>query len=303
MKRGVTVEGSSEGQYGLIGSLVMASANCGTLMGGLIACGIRATLTDDQLYSWGWRAPFWAGILVSISGVYLKMAEDGHSHLTKKKSSLASAGNPIVTAFDKEHRPYLLMTTLATVIWSCTFYILFIWMPIFMTDIRSPPLNNAFAITSLVLFTTNVLFFPLAGALSDLIGRRRLMIFGGTAIATLSYPTLLVIENAPDHGQYMNIYCLLAHGTMGLALALYGAPMCAFLVESVPATARLTSISFGYNLAQMMVGGISPAAATIMCDRYGIVGVAHLVSGVAIISVCGVALGPRKIYDIREGKR
>merc|ERR1712151_112953 len=152
-------------------------------MGNLIGAGMRQTFTDEQLIRWGWRVPFWAGVLVSFSGVYLKYAENDScdKHHPVKEAPSSSSTNPIRTAFDKNHRGYLLSIALATVLWSSTFYILFIWMPIFMTDIRDPPLSRPFELTSLVLLITNVLFFPFAGALSDLLGRRRLMIFSGVA--------------------------------------------------------------------------------------------------------------------------
>jgi hypothetical protein len=37
---------------------------------------------------------------------------------------------------------------------------------------------------------------------------------------------------------------------LGLSLASWGAPMCAWLVESFEPEARLTSVSIGYNVAQ-----------------------------------------------------
>jgi MFS family permease len=55
---------------------VLAAANFGTLLGGLVATVLRDNLTDEQLASWGWRLPFLSGIVVSFSGFYLRSHGD-----------------------------------------------------------------------------------------------------------------------------------------------------------------------------------------------------------------------------------
>jgi len=50
-----TLENHSPSQWGLFGSYVMASANCGTLLGGIVGVVLRSSLTQQQLTSWGWR--------------------------------------------------------------------------------------------------------------------------------------------------------------------------------------------------------------------------------------------------------
>jgi MHS family proline/betaine transporter-like MFS transporter len=67
-----TLERHPKSKWGLYGSYVMAAANGGTLLGGLVASFIRRSLSEEALYAWGWRIPFLSGILVSFSGYYLK---------------------------------------------------------------------------------------------------------------------------------------------------------------------------------------------------------------------------------------
>jgi MFS transporter, MHS family, proline/betaine transporter len=72
-----TLERNDPARWGLYGSFVLAAANFGTLLGNLMAFVLTASLTDQQLHAWGWRLPFWSGILVSLSGFYLRSA-GGH---------------------------------------------------------------------------------------------------------------------------------------------------------------------------------------------------------------------------------
>jgi MHS family proline/betaine transporter-like MFS transporter len=67
-----TLERHPKRRWGLYGSYVMAAANFGTLLGGLVAFVVRRSLSEEALYAWGWRIPFLSGIIVSLSGYYLK---------------------------------------------------------------------------------------------------------------------------------------------------------------------------------------------------------------------------------------
>lgn len=68
-----TVESRPKEKWGLYGSFVMAAANIGTLLGGIIGYWIRKSFSHEALVSYGWRIPFWMGLLVSFSGVYLRL--------------------------------------------------------------------------------------------------------------------------------------------------------------------------------------------------------------------------------------
>ena len=67
-----TLERSPRHQWGLYGSFVFCTGNLGTLLGGLVGYWIRSHLSPTQLLSYGWRIPFWMGVVVSWSGLYLR---------------------------------------------------------------------------------------------------------------------------------------------------------------------------------------------------------------------------------------
>ena len=64
----------------------------------------------------------------------------------------------------------------------------------------------------------------------------------------------------------------------------------AWLVESFPPAIRLTSVAVGYNIAQAIVGGSSPALATYLVDTYALVAPGYMVSVIAIFSLSGLTL-------------
>ena len=61
----------------------------------------------------------------------------------------------------------------------------------------------------------------------------------------------------------------------------------AWLVESFPADARLTSVAIGYNVAQCIMGGLTPSIATIMANAWYI-SPGLLLTGIAFCSLVGL---------------
>ena len=129
-----TLERHPRSKWGVYGSFVMAAANCGTLLGGFVATVLRRSLSEDALHRWGWRIPFLSGILVSVSGFYLRShgGDDGGSHLHGTSTNAVEA-NPITLAFSGGNLRSLLAACLVPLLWSCGFYLTFVWAGKFMS--------------------------------------------------------------------------------------------------------------------------------------------------------------------------
>jgi MHS family proline/betaine transporter-like MFS transporter len=280
-----TLEKHPKKKWGLYGSYVMAAANCGTLLGGLVAFSIRASLSDEALRRWGWRVPFLCGILVSFTGLYLKY-HCPEVHALHGSHAQDPQPNPIKAAFSKENRRSLLSASLVPMLWSGGFYITFVWLSIFMSDLIVPPVPGAFAVNSASLFCI-CLVFPLGGILSDWFGRKKVMLLGGIGMGVFSPLCIIVIGWGNPFASFF------AQTTMGSCLTLWGAPMMAWLVEGFPPAARLTSVGIGYNIAQATSGGFAPAVATMLVDKYGKHAPGFILTGLAVLSSTGLLVAPR----------
>ncbi len=60
---------------------------------------------------------------------------------------------------------------------------------------------------------------------------------------------------------------------------------------------RLTSVAVGYNIAQALIGGGSPAFATWLADHVSRVSPGFYVSFIALLSVTGICIGPDPIEE------
>ena len=192
--------------------------------------------------------------------------------------------NPLRLAFSQENRRSLLASAMVPLVWSGGFYISFVWLAIYMQDLIDPPVPAAFGVNSCSLLLLGI-WFPLAGALSDKIGRRRVMTAGGIFFLVCGPILLLLI------GYFGSRSAWIAFGAqtgLSLSLAMWGAPMCAWLVESFEPQARLTSVSIGYNVAQALGGGFSPFVATLLVDEVGIGAPGILLMTLATLSLIGL---------------
>eukprot|EP00985_Skeletonema_marinoi_P023995 scaffold16348_cov126-Skeletonema_marinoi.AAC.2 len=280
-----TLERHPKSKWGLYGSYVMAAANVGTLLGGTVAMILRSSLTDEQLHTWGWRVPFLSGILVSISGFYLRShGEDDDQQHVHGEGATSSAQNPIRLAFSRGNIRALLATAMVTLLWATSFYLIFVWMPVYMTDLIDNPVPNAFAVNSASLAISVCLLFPIAGWLSDKYGRRKVMGVGGLLLGVFAPISMAVIGNG------ITSTALLAQTFLGIALSFWGAPMMAWLAESFEPSARLTSVSIGYNVGQVLGGGVAPAAATELVDHFGALVPGYYITVVAVISLMGLCI-------------
>ncbi len=107
---------------------------------------------------------------------------------------------------------------------------------------------------------------------------------GGLLLGIFAPITMSVIGNG------ITATALMAQTCLGIALSLWGAPMMAWLAESFEPSARLTSVSIGYNVGQVLGGGVAPAAATELVDHLGADVPGYYITIVAVISLIGLCI-------------
>ena len=289
-----TLENVPTAQWGLYGSFVWATANFGVLLGSLVGAAMRAVFSEEQIVTFGWRIPFLSGIIVSVAGFYLRASENhddvqnppGNNAIPEEDASESKMSspkkNPLAVVFARENLRSLLAAAMVPMLWSSGFYLAFVWMAIYMTDLTDNPVPNAFFVNGTALLLSVCLLFPVAGWLSDKFGRRTIMSIGGTSVALLSPMIIRIIGRGNPWEAFV------AQTWLGISLSFWGSPMCAWLVESFEPAARLTSVAVGYNLAHALVGGSTPAIATYLVDAAGPTSPGWVFTTVAVVAMTGL---------------
>jgi MFS family permease len=153
-----------------------------------------------------------------------------------------------------------------------------------------------FALSITGLFSSvGVLVF---GKLSDTLGRRWLMMAGGTAIAVLAYPLFAAM------GSGSIVLVFIGFVTIKVLYSMIYGPMAAFLAEQYPPRSRYTGISLSYQLASLIGAGFTPV---ILASLYAASGkdigpVIWFIMGMCVISTVAIFLTREtKDNDIMTG--
>jgi MHS family proline/betaine transporter-like MFS transporter len=253
------VEYAPPGRRGLYASWQNASQHCAFLLGTGSGALIARLLTPAEIAGWGWRLAFGIGLLIAPVGLYIRSKIDESPAF---RAAEIRADMPLRELVS--HHSGALTRAFALVIFGTVFmYILNINLPTYAMRQFGIPLGDAMAATAAASIVS-LIIFPLAGALSDRIGRRRLIPYPVVAIAILVYPLFALLHAHPS------VLLLAAISTLLQAIgALYLAVTPAYMAELFPVAIRSTGLSVAYNLAVMTFGGFGPYIVTWLIARTG----------------------------------
>jgi MFS family permease len=109
--------------------------------------------------------------------------------------------------------------------------------------------------------------FIVFGALSDRIGRKKVMMAGNLLAAVSYIPIYMAMKHFADPVNPVMLTALVLLQVIFVTMV-YG-PIAAFLVEAFPAKIRYTSLSLPYHFGNGWFGGFLPLIATALVARTG----------------------------------
>ena len=301
-----TLEKTNISSWGLWGSSVYAFSQIGVVIGSLFSYILREALSDQQLQDWGWRIPFLLGIFGVIPAYYLKKHGKNSHHHNQQQHNNNSDSNTLKLVFSKDNRYALMSVVLVVSVSAASYYLIAIWLPMFMEIMRIPPIDHAFAISTMVGFIMIPLHF-VGGWIADFFttnGWKRLMILMALLLGILSpiffkqISTIHTNMSETTTGFFAFIYAL----TLGCFMILYSTSMTPFIVSRFPVEVRLTSLSIAYNIALCVFGGFSPSVATLLTDanNQDATSAGIIITVLAAISIIGIVTSPSYQYSNNE---
>jgi len=271
-----------DNRRGFYTSFIQTTASIGLFVSLIVILVTRHVLGDATFAVWGWRVPFLLSLVLVIMSFYIRMQLGESPLYAKLKAKGESSVSPIKESFDTWPKWKLVLKILfgvtagqAVTWYTAQFYSLF-----FLQTVLKVPLVSAYKIlaVSLVIGTPAFVIF---GALSDRIGRKRIMMLGNLLAAFCYFFLYRGIASA-THPLNAPIIVLMIVIQIFLAAMITG-PVAAFLVESFPAKVRYTSMSLPYHFGNGWFGGFLPLIATALVARTG-----NIYAGLIYPSVIGL---------------
>ncbi|CAJ1946048.1 unnamed protein product [Cylindrotheca closterium] len=293
------LEASPESTWGFQAGAVFAATTLGAVIGSLFAYALRENLTEEQMESFGWRIPFFFGVVGIIPGLYLKhrskeipVPKPAPQISPDAVTTPSVGGHPQLErqgtfqeTFAPNNRRALIASMLVPAFTSGTYYIVFVWMAVYMQTIVEVP--HAFGINSAVGVIGIGLCFA-GGWMVDRLGAKsRVPLMLGSSLAF----GLVAPYFISTMGQGDPLTCFILQGTMAVLMGIFGGAMHPWLISNFPPHIRLTSTTLAYNMAVSLVGGFSPFVATLLQEEYGNAAPGYIVSVLAVLAWLGLIIG------------
>jgi MHS family proline/betaine transporter-like MFS transporter len=255
------VEHSEPSHRGFTGSFATFSLIGGILLGSAVGALITSTLSPEEVINWGWRIPFILGIVVGGVGIYLRFGMEETPVFKAMEDKGGLVRTPVFEAL-ANYRREILIAMGTTWVGSATFYIIFVYIPTYLSSEDNMPISTALKINTITMIIL-MMVAPFMGALSDRVGRKPVLTVGCLGVGVLAYPLFLLLSAGNV------LYALGAQAIFAIGLAMLFAPLPATLVELFPTKVRLSAMSLGYNLGFSIFGGTAPLVATYLIKETG----------------------------------
>ncbi|CDY77221.1 Alpha-ketoglutarate permease [Caballeronia glathei] len=218
--------------------------------GQLLALGLmllmqHVLLTSAQLHSWGWRVPFVLGGLLALFALYMRR---NVTETAAFESSVKERG-PGVAQQMLDHWRQIVLAIGITVGGTVAFYTYTIYMQKFL--VNSVGLDKeASTLVSAAALLLYMPLQPLFGFISDLVGRRPVLIFFGLCCTFFSVP----LFNAMSHTKDPLVAFALSLAGLVMLSGFTSVHMLA-KTELFPARIRALAVGLPYALTTAILGG------------------------------------------------
>ncbi|WP_370591116.1 MFS transporter [Saccharopolyspora montiporae] len=244
----MSLEHADRKQRGFAASFTNAGAPSGAVLGTLLMSAF-ATLPREQFLAWGWRIPFLLSAALLVLGLFVRSrVAESPIFQEAMRSSPPRRRAPVL---DVLRRPRTLLLNMLGCSGSFAIQILFATFAITYASAAGADeqlVLLSFAIASFLQIGTVLAF----GKLSDVVGRRPVMLGGLALFALLLHPLFGWLGS----GNGTLVFLAFLVGLTCHAMT-YG-PMAAYISEQVGTTSRYTGASLGYQGATLLGAGLTP---------------------------------------------
>lgn len=287
-------EASAPGRRGFASSFQYVSMTLGQIAGLGLQILLQHTMADGTLHSWGWRVPFVIGALGAAVVFYLRrnmLETEVFEERDAASEDGAGKGDRGTLAALWQHKRQAGLVVALTMGGTIAYYTYTTYLTKYLSNSAGLPKSTA----ALVSFFALVVFAciqPLAGALSDRIGRRPLLITFAVGSTLLTVPIMLLLRHANGFWP--------AFGLSLLALVIvtgYTSINACVKAELFPTGIRALGVALPYAIGNALFGGSAEWVALGFKRMGAESGFFWYVAGCAAVSLI-VYLAMRETRDI-----
>jgi len=249
------------GRRGYYASFTLQGVQAGQIMAAAVFLPLAYIMPSEAFSDWGWRIPFLLAAPLGLGGLYMRRNMEDSSEFKKLKQTGKLEKSPLRKSLSTSSRA-LLFCTGFVVVKAVSSWVLQSFMPGYLSTHLHYSKTDAYLITTLGLLSVAVCM-PITGYLSDIWGRRPLMLMGCGGFILLTYPAMLVMSQGSVGTS------IAAMSMLGVFVAMFNGGCGAAMVELFPTAIRYGSIAIAYNLTVAIFGGVTPLASASLISLTG----------------------------------
>ncbi|ORM70528.1 MFS transporter [Pantoea rwandensis] len=277
-----------EKRIGFACGTLTAGLTAGILLGSLVATVLNTTLSPAAIRDHGWRIPFFLGGLFGLLAMYLRrwLHETPVFKQMQQRKALSDK-LPLQTIL-ASHKRGIVISMLLTWLLSACIVVVILMAPTLMQKQHGIPAAlslQANSVATIMLLIGCVV----AGWLVDRLGAARTLMGGSLLLAIFSWNFFHQLGGSPE-------MLFVWYGLAGLSVGVVGVvPF--VMVKAFPAAVRFTGISFSYNVAYAIFGGLTPISVTLMMQLTPMAPAWYVLALALIGLLVGLWLQSEKQYE------
>ena len=237
--------GTRRGQWS---SVIYIASVFGNTVGVALGFALTLVLSEDQMFSWGWRVPFLVGGVLGLVALYIRRNLNETASFESASAEQDAPTSPWRPIWD--HRRQALQVIGLTAGLTVTYYAWVIAAPAYAITTYGVDKSAALAVTVAVSVGFMALM-PFWGRLSDRIGRRPVLLISTLGGAAALIPAQALLSESAGH-------LALAMGLEMFFLAAGVSILPAVYAEMFPTRIRATGLAIPYSIAVALFGGTAP---------------------------------------------
>ncbi len=281
-----------DNRIGFANGTLTAGLTIGILFGSLIATAINKIYSPADVLAFAWRIPFLVGGVFGFFAVFLRrlLAETPVFEAMRKRHELVRE-MPLKVVVT-EHMRAVIMSMLLTWVLTAAIVVVILMTPTLIQKLFAIAPAVALEAGSLATFCL-VIGCVVFGLAADRFGATRVVAIGSALLFAAVYALYLGLASTP---QYLNELYAIA----GFCVGVVGV-IPTVLVRAFPPAVRFTGISFAYNIAYAIFGGLTPLFVSLMLKSQPLAP-AHYVAALCVVGVMvALVIGRREASKSSSG--
>ncbi|CNF46984.1 major facilitator transporter [Yersinia similis] len=274
-------------RIGIACGTLTAGLTAGILLGSLVATAMNTTLGHQAILEGGWRIPFFLGGIFGLFAMYLRRWLQETPIFKEMQARKTLAEELPLKSVVVNHKKEVIVSMLLTWLLSAGIVVVILMTPTYLQKQFNVLPELALQANSLAIIAL-VIGCVVAGLAIDRFGASKTFIVGSLMLAISTWA--FYHTNLTNPAQLFPHYML-----AGFCVGIVGA-VPYVMVRAFPAEVRFTGISFSYNVAYAIFGGLTPILVTLWMKSSAMAPAYYML----VLSLVGLLLGIYLRNDINS---